>query len=209
MQGTAVFNQLRDELRAQRWDDHRFYHQSRINQSLHFISALSFLVSYALLPSYPALAALLAWGVAMTTRQSGHFFFEPKGFDHANQVTHEYKEDVKVGYNLKRKVVLMGLWAASPLALWADPTLMGVFTTPASSMQWLENLGLVWLVLGVVGVFFRVFQLWVKDSLRVGLIWAFKIVTDPLYDAKLYYQAPWFLLRGQLIDPTIGRHSAT
>ncbi|MDA0868933.1 MAG: hypothetical protein O3C03_01490 [Proteobacteria bacterium] len=209
MQGTAVFNQLRDELRAQRWDDHRFYHQSRINQSLHFISALSFLASYALLPSYPALAALLAWGVAMTTRQSGHFFFEPKGFDHANQVTHEYKEDVKVGYNLKRKVVLMGLWAASPLALWADPTLMGVFTTPANSMQWLENLGLVWLVLGVVGVFFRVFQLWVKDSLRVGLIWAFKIVTDPLYDAKLYYQAPWFLLRGQLIDPTIGRHSAT
>ncbi|MEY3035617.1 MAG: hypothetical protein RLZ34_227, partial [Pseudomonadota bacterium] len=96
-----------------------------------------------------------------------------------------------------------------PLALWADPTLMGVFTTPANSMQWLENLGLVWLVLGVVGVFFRVFQLWVKDSLRVGLIWAFKIVTDPLYDAKLYYQAPWFLLRGQLIDPTIGRHSAT
>ena len=35
------------ELRTQRWDDHRFYHHSRINQSLHLVSALSFLASYA------------------------------------------------------------------------------------------------------------------------------------------------------------------
>ena len=27
-------------LREQRWDDHRYYHQSRINQSLHLLSAL-------------------------------------------------------------------------------------------------------------------------------------------------------------------------
>ena len=26
-------------LKTQRWDDHRYYHQSRINQSLHFVSA--------------------------------------------------------------------------------------------------------------------------------------------------------------------------
>jgi len=36
-------------LEEQRWDDHRYYHQSRINQSLHFISACSFLCTYALL----------------------------------------------------------------------------------------------------------------------------------------------------------------
>ena len=30
-----------ETLREQRWDDHRFYHHSRINQSLHFISAIS------------------------------------------------------------------------------------------------------------------------------------------------------------------------
>jgi hypothetical protein len=35
-------------LQTQRWDDHRYYHQSRINQSLHFISALSFLAAYVL-----------------------------------------------------------------------------------------------------------------------------------------------------------------
>ena len=31
-------------LRVQRWDDHRYYHHCRINQSLHLLSALSFLV---------------------------------------------------------------------------------------------------------------------------------------------------------------------
>ena len=41
------------ELREQRWDDHRLYHHSRINQSLHLLSALSFLTSYALLAVEP------------------------------------------------------------------------------------------------------------------------------------------------------------
>ena len=30
-------------LEMQRWDDHRYYHYSRINQSLHLLSAISFL----------------------------------------------------------------------------------------------------------------------------------------------------------------------
>ena len=64
-------------LATQRWDDHRYYHHSRINQTLHLLSALSFLVAYVLLFVDPALAALLAWCVSMTTRQAGHFFFEP------------------------------------------------------------------------------------------------------------------------------------
>jgi hypothetical protein len=32
-------------------------------------------------------AALIGWLVSMVTRQSGHFFFEPKGFDEVNKVT--------------------------------------------------------------------------------------------------------------------------
>ena len=36
------------ELRTQRWDDHRYYHHSRINQSLHFVSAISFLFAYVM-----------------------------------------------------------------------------------------------------------------------------------------------------------------
>ncbi len=45
-------------LEVQRWDDHRYYHHSRINQSLHFVSAVSFLCAYALLFTDPAAAAL-------------------------------------------------------------------------------------------------------------------------------------------------------
>ena len=105
------------ELSTQRWDDHRYYHQSRINQTLHLISALSFLAAYALLWKDPASAALLGWGVSMTTRQAGHFFFEPRGFDHVNQASDAHKEAIKVGYNLRRKVVLLAIWAAAPLAL--------------------------------------------------------------------------------------------
>src|SRR5262245_21024118 len=89
------------ELQIQRWDDHRYYHHSRINQSLHFVSASSFLCAYALLFFQPVLATLLGWFVAMTARQSGHFFFEPKGYDQVNQVSHEYKAELKVGYNLR------------------------------------------------------------------------------------------------------------
>ena len=69
-------------LRTQRWDDHRYYHHSRINQSLHFVSAISFLFSYVMIFKDPAISALAGWLVAMTTRQCGHFFFEPKDLRH-------------------------------------------------------------------------------------------------------------------------------
>ena len=70
-----------EELKEQRWDDHRFYHHSRINQSLHLVSACSFLVTYVLLFTHPVIAALFGWTFAMSIRQVGHFFFEPKGYD--------------------------------------------------------------------------------------------------------------------------------
>ena len=68
-------NRFFQELQTQRWDDHRYYHHSRINQSLHLLSALSFVTAYALLLVDPAWSALLAWTVSMTSRQAGHFFF--------------------------------------------------------------------------------------------------------------------------------------
>ncbi len=124
-------------LKVQRWDDHRYYHHSQINQALHLVSASSFVCAYALAFTSPAAAALLGWLVGMTSRQAGHFFFEPKDYDEVNQATHEYKEEVKVGYNLKRKVVLMTIWAVSPLPLYLDPTLFGISPAgrpvPASS----------------------------------------------------------------------------
>ena len=64
---TAFF----DALKTQRWDDHRYYHHNRINQTLHFISAVSFVVAYGWLFIDPVVSALIGWLVSMTTRQSG------------------------------------------------------------------------------------------------------------------------------------------
>src|SRR6202048_4861303 len=122
-------------LKVQRWDDHRYYHHSRINQALHLVSASSFVCAYALAFTHPAAAALGGCLVGMTSRQAGHFFFEPKDYDEVNQATHEYKEEVKVGYNLKRKVVLMTIWAVSPLPLYFDPTLFGLFEPHAGAAE--------------------------------------------------------------------------
>jgi hypothetical protein len=192
---------LRIELAEQRWDDHRFYHHSRINQTLHLISALCFIVAYGLLWVDPAWAALLAWSVSMTTRQSGHFFFEPRGFDTVNQVTDEYKEAVKIGYNIRRKIVLMGAWAGLPLLLWISPSLGGLIEPAVGLKEYLHDVGMAWFVLGVSGIVLRVMQLWRSHSLRTGLVWALKIVTDPFHDVKLYWRAPLALMRGELIDP--------
>lgn len=195
-----------ETLRIQRWDDHRFYHHSRINQSLHFISAMSFLVAYVMLFIDPPMAALIAWCVGMLTRQSGHFFFEPKGYDHANNVTHEYKEEVKVGYNLFRKVILMGLWAVLPLGVWFSPTVLGLLPAYEGWLGFARHVGTLWLALGIVGVLFRMLQLVFIHGAQAAICWGWKIITDPFHDIALYHKAPLALLRGELIDPSIAGH---
>jgi hypothetical protein len=192
---------FREELAKQRWDDHRYYHHSRINQSLHFVSALSFMAAYVLLFIDPASAALLGWGVSMSTRQAGHFFFEPLGYDHVNQATHEHKEDIKVGYNLRRKVVLMSIWVMAPLALWLAPSLGGLIAPATGLGGYLHDVGIAWLALGVGGLLFRTLHLFWLFDVRTGLVWATKIITDPFHDAMIYWRAPLALLRGELIDP--------
>ena len=190
-----------DTLHVQRMDDHRYYHQSRINQSLHFVSALSFIFAYVMLFFDPAVAALIGWLVSMASRQAGHFFFEPKGYDHVNQATHEHKEAIKVGYNLRRKVVLMSIWAASPIVVVVEPTLFGLLPAVEGGPDYLRSIGLVWLAIGVVGLLFRMLHLFVIKDLQTGIVWVAKILTDPFHDAKLYYKAPFHLMRGQLLDP--------
>ncbi|HOB93595.1 MAG TPA: hypothetical protein PK306_00110 [Aquabacterium sp.] len=192
---------FRDALRQQRWDDHRYYHHSRINQSLHLLSAISFVVAYGVLFIDPPAAALIGWLVSMSARQRGHFFFEPTGYDHVNQATREHKEDIKVGYNLRRKVVLLAIWAAAPLALAAKPELWGLLAPHTDFTGYVRNVGWIWLWLGVAGLVARTLQLFVLQGLQTGLVWATKILTDPFHDIWLYHRAPLHLLRGELIDP--------
>jgi hypothetical protein len=197
-----------DALAEQRWDDHRYYHHSRINQSLHLLSAISFLYAYALLMVEPAAASLIAWLVAMPSRQIGHFFFEPRGYDEDNQASHEYKEQIKVGYNLRRKVVLMSIWILSPLLLFWDPTLLGTLRPHTGWFSFVHNTSLIWLTIGTAAIVFRTIQLFVLRDVQTGLVWCTKILTDPLHDVKLYYRSPVYLLQGQLVDPIVRRETA-
>ena len=189
-----------EALRLQRWDDHRYYHHNRVNQSLHVVSAVSFLVAYVLAFRDPAMAALIGWLVAMTSRQAGHLFFEPKGYDHVNEASHEHKEEIKVGYNLQRKVVLLAIWALSPLPLCYDPSLFGVITPHQTTADLIRNVGWVWLWLALAGLLFRMVQLFVQRDVQTGLVWVSKILTDPFHDIKLYHKAPLALLQGELVE---------
>ena len=188
-------------LKEQRWDDHRYYHHSRINQSLHLISAISFLVTYVLLFTQPVIGALFGWIFAMCIRQVGHFFFEPKGYDDANQATHAYKEKVKVGFNLRRKVILHAIWGLTPVLLYFQPSLFGLFTPHTDLSSYLQHLSQLWIGLAIGALLFRTFHLFFLRDVLTGVVWFTKILTDPFHDIMLYYKAPVYLLKGELIEP--------
>jgi hypothetical protein len=158
-------------------------------------------VAYVFLFIDPVVASLVAWLVSMTTRQMGHFFFEPKGYDEVNQATHEHKEDIKVGYNLHRKIVLLSICAAIPVLAYWMPAYLTWAVPQAYEDTPVRITAMAWLFLGAAGLVFRVLQLWWQDSLVAGLAWGFKILTDPFHDIKLYHKAPLHLMRGERIDP--------
>ena len=196
---------FRDALREQRWDDHRFYHHSRINQSLHLFSACCFLASYGLLAFDTARAVWIGWLAAWISRQIGHFFFEPKSYDVVNAMSHQEKEDVKVGYNLTRKYVLLGVFLASPLLLWLSPDLFGLIRPYTQVGSYAGDLSALWLTVGAGALLFRTFQLCFVRDVQTAVVWFTKILTDPFNDVRTYWKAPYYLLvRRQLIDPELG-----
>ncbi len=192
-----------EALAEQRWDDHRYYHHNRINQALHLVSALSFIAAYVLLFVDPFPAVMLAWLVAMPSRQLGHFWFEPHDYDEVNQATHEHKEEIKVGYNLRRKTILLTIWALVPAVLLVEPTLWGALDRPLGWYAFAQNVSRVWLVLGFAAVIARSVQLFFLRNVQTGLVWAVKILTDPFHDVKIYRHAPGQVLRGELWEQRV------
>lgn len=188
------------EIKQQRWDDHRYYHHHRVNQSLHFFSSICFLTSYALLFIDITAAVMIGWVLAMVSRQSGHFFFEPLTYDHTNQASQEHKEAIKVGYNLKRKVWLLAIWAITPIILYVEPTFFGAFVAHTDFMSFLDNLAIIWLVTGIAGLLFRTIHLFFIKDIQSGLAWFTKIITDPFHDFIVYRKAPYYLIKGEMID---------
>jgi hypothetical protein len=187
-----------------RHDDHRYYHQCRINQTLHLISAISFLVAYAVAFKDPATAAIIGWVVGMVSRQSGHIFFEPRGYDELNKTSYAHKETIKVGFNMRRKAVLIGIWLSLPAVLWLSPSLFGLIEPAQGVSGWVHDTGLAWFALGVGGLLFRTLHLFVLRSPAWGLAWMTKILTDPFHNVAVYWSSPIALLRGQRYDPLDG-----
>ncbi len=188
------------ELRQQRWDDHRFYHHNRVNQFLHLLSAVCFLTSYGMLFINPVISVMVGWLLAMGLRQTGHFFFEPKTYDEVNRATHEYKESVKVGYNLHRKIILLAVWILSPAILLINASMFGFFEMPFNAKGYLTNMAYIWLLVGIGAIIFRTTHLFFLMGVQSGLVWAFKILTDPIHDVYIYYKSPYYLLKGDMYD---------
>ena len=191
---------FREELHQQRWDDHRYYHHNRINQLLHLLSASCFVASYYLIFVDPVMAVMVGWILAMLLRQVGHFFFEPRTYDEVNNATHEYKESVKVGYNLRRKVVLLSIWIAVPVVLWLSPSLFGLLNDTTVDKGMIYTTAILWLATGIGAVLVRTIHLFFLMGFQSGLVWATKIITDPFHDIKIYHRAPLHILRGNMYD---------
>jgi hypothetical protein len=189
-----------EELHRQRWDDHRYYHHNRVNQLLHLLSASCFVVSYYLIFVDPVAAVMVGWLLAMVLRQIGHFFFEPKTYDAVNEATHEYKESVKVGYNLRRKVILLSIWILVPIVLWLMPDFFGLLGDQQIDRGLVYNTAILWLFTGVGAVLFRTVHLFYLMGFQSGLVWAIKILTDPFHDIKIYHRAPLHILKGNMYD---------
>jgi hypothetical protein len=141
----------------------------------------------------------------MWPRQIGHFFFEPKGFDTVNGVTFERKEEIKVGFNLRRKTILFFSWLALPLALALSPSVFGLAEPIHGMPGYLHRLGTFWLGLAAAGLFGRALFLCSTRNLQTGVVWFTKILTDPFHDIKIYHRAPLHLLRGEWFEP--GTHA--
>lgn len=189
-----------EELHQQRWDDHRFYHHNRVNQFLHLLSACCFLSSYVLLFINPVAAVMVGWLLAMILRQIGHFYFEPKTYDQVNSATHDYKESVKVGYNLRRKVILLSIWIAAPVFMYYNPSLFGIIDAHQNNWEFINNLAIIWLFIGAGALVFRTVHLFFLMGIQSGLVWFSKILTDPFHDIKIYHKSLYHMLKGDMYD---------
>jgi hypothetical protein len=85
--------------------------------------------------------------------------------------------------------------------LYVDPTLFGIVTPWASPADFMRQVAKIWLAIGIGGLLFRTIHLFFIRDVETGLVWMTKILTDPFSDLRLYYKAPLFLMKGELIDP--------
>jgi hypothetical protein len=190
-----------EELHKQRWDDHRFYHHNRINQTLHLVSASCFLASYVLIFFDPVAAVMVSWVLAMVLRQIGHFFFEPKTFDDINGVSPRV-QGIREGrlQPASQSGACSVSGSRSRLLSSCSPTSGGCYRRSRPRQGLLYNTSVAWFFVGIGAVLFRTVHLFFLMGVQSGLVWATKILTDPFHDIFIYHRAPAHLLRGEMYD---------
>ena len=196
-----------EALRVQRWDDHRYYHHSRINQALHLVSAISFLLRLraglhrsgdrgadrlAGGDDQPAGRPFLLRAEGLRRRQPGHARAQGRDQGRLQSAAQGRAADD-----------LGAVAAAAAASIRRCSASSSRTRTSASSSATSARSGSS---LGLGGLLFRTVQLFFIKDVQTGLVWATKILTDPFHDIKLYYKAPLYLLRGELIDPTHAQH---
>ena len=94
-------------------------------------------------------------------------------------------------YVIGAALVLGMLYGVVRLIAMADPQ------TLARIGRYVIAFGLI----GIGGLLFRTIHLFFIKDVMTGLVWMFKIATDPFHDFMLYRKSPLALLKGELIDP--------
>lgn len=185
------------EIQFQLQQDHDYYHNSLMNQSLHLFSGCLNITSMIILVSASFDQAMLLFLFSWTVRQSGHFFFEPKDFDEKANKTFEQKEEEKIGANLERKRFMIGGLVLSLIGFLLLPDkLMAIANTFGYQTQEAFN-ALMFCSFSVFIASWVLRALWLitfHGPLR-GLSWFFKILYDPINDIVLYKGSPIKLLK--------------
>jgi hypothetical protein len=61
--------------------------------------------------------------------------------------------------------------------------------------------GVLWIALAAVGLLGRTLYLCATRSVQTGAAWFTKILTDPVHDIMMYWKSPYYLLKGEMLDP--------
>jgi len=90
-----------------------------------------------------------------------------------------------------------------PLFAYFDATTMNLLVPHQDTETFFNRVGMGWLWLGILGVTFRSVQLMIQQNFETAITWVIKILTDPFHDVIIYRKSPFYLLKGQLIDPDL------
>ena len=193
-----------EALAEQRWDDHRYYHHSRINQSLHLVSAMQLPGGLRAAVHAPGGGGAVRLDVRDVHPPGRPLLLRAEGLRRGRtRRPTSTRKQVKVGYNLRRKVILHSVWGLAPLVLYVQPTLFGLFQQPARDLSTATCSTCRGSGSALAGgaLLFRTIHLFFLRDVQTGLVWFTKILTDPFHDIMLYHKAPLYLMRGELIEP--------